>query len=64
MPHIKHYEVYEDEAGEWRWRRMAGNDLIVADSGEGYVSKAGAERAVASLNSEHLPVFVFPRETE
>jgi uncharacterized protein YegP (UPF0339 family) len=62
MPHTKHYEVYEDEAGEWRWRKVAGNDLITADSAEGYVSQSNAERAVDSDNVEHLPVFIFPRE--
>jgi uncharacterized protein YegP (UPF0339 family) len=64
MPHVRHYEVYEDEAkpGEWRWRKVAGNDEITSDSGEGYVSQWNAERAVDSDNVEHLPVFIFPRE--
>lgn len=32
--------VYFDAAGEWRWRRVAGNGRIIADSGEGYKSKS------------------------
>jgi uncharacterized protein YegP (UPF0339 family) len=38
-------EIYEDKAGEWRWRRKAGNHEIIADSGEGYESRPGAIRA-------------------
>jgi uncharacterized protein YegP (UPF0339 family) len=30
------FQMYEDAAGEWRWRLVAGNDRIIADSGEGY----------------------------
>lgn len=43
---------YKDAAGEWRWRRVAPNGRIVADSGEGYVdlqnAREGAERALNS----------------
>jgi len=40
------FEVYEDEAGEHRWRLRADNGNVVADSGEGYDSRDGALRAV------------------
>ena len=30
------FQVYEDAAGEWRWRLVAGNERIIAASGEGY----------------------------
>ena len=30
------FQVYKDSAGEWRWRLVAGNDRIIAASGEGY----------------------------
>jgi uncharacterized protein YegP (UPF0339 family) len=36
------YEVYKDKGGEYRWRLQANNNEIVADSNEGYSSKAGA----------------------
>ncbi|SEA19484.1 Uncharacterized conserved protein YegP, UPF0339 family [Haloplanus vescus] len=39
------FEVYEDAAGEWRWRLVARNGEIVADSGEGYGSRSGAREA-------------------
>ena len=33
------FRVYADAAGEWRWRLVAGNDRIIAESGEGYQDK-------------------------
>lgn len=43
------FEVYEDSAGQWRWRLVAPNGNIVADSGEGYSSKQGAKRGIESV---------------
>jgi len=40
-------EIYRDEAGEWRWKRLAANGEIVADSGEGYVNKQDCEDGAA-----------------
>jgi uncharacterized protein YegP (UPF0339 family) len=33
------YLIYIDQAGEYRWRYQAENGQILADSGEGYVTK-------------------------
>ncbi len=30
------FRVYQDSAGEWRWRLAAGNGRLIAESGEGY----------------------------
>jgi uncharacterized protein YegP (UPF0339 family) len=30
------YVYYKDAKGEWRWRLVAANGRIIADSGEGY----------------------------
>lgn len=38
------FQIYEDNAGEYRWRLTSGDDII-ADSGEGYSSKSGARDA-------------------
>lgn len=38
-------EIYRDRAGEWRWRWWAGNNRIVAESGEGYSSRNAAWQA-------------------
>ncbi len=43
------FEVFEDSAGEWRWRLVATNGNIIADSGEGYQSKQGARRGIDSV---------------
>lgn len=47
-----HFEVYEDRAGEWRWRLIASNGRIVADSGEGYSTESGARRAIENVQSD------------
>lgn len=39
------FEVYKDRAGGWRWRIVASNGRIVADSAEAYTRKADAVRA-------------------
>ena len=43
------FEVYEDNAGEHRWRLRHDNGNIIADSGEGYASKANAEQGLGSV---------------
>jgi hypothetical protein len=39
-----YFEIYQSGT-QWRWRLKSGNHEIIA-SGEGYVSKAGAEHAI------------------
>ncbi|SEH52638.1 Uncharacterized conserved protein YegP, UPF0339 family [Halopenitus malekzadehii] len=46
------FEIYEDAAGEWRWRLRHRNGNILADSGEGYASRAGAVSAVESVKRD------------
>lgn len=41
-----YFEIYKDKAGEYRWRLKAPNHEIIADSGEGYTEKRGAENGV------------------
>lgn len=45
------FEVYQDKADEWRWRLVATNGNIIADSGEGYQSKQGAKRGIESVRN-------------
>jgi uncharacterized protein YegP (UPF0339 family) len=40
------FNVYEDSAGEFRWRLQNANGDILGDSGEGYSSRSGATEAV------------------
>lgn len=42
-------EIYEDHAGLHRWRLVARNGRIIADSGEGYCSPSNARRAFARV---------------
>jgi hypothetical protein len=49
MPAAPAFEVYQDKAGEWRWRLVASNGNIIADSGEGYSSKQGVKRGIESV---------------
>lgn len=44
-----HIETYPDTGGRWRWRYVAGNGRTMADSGQGYESKAVAMRACAKV---------------
>lgn len=43
------FELYEDNAGEYRWRLRHSNGNVIADSGEGYASKSGAEDAIERI---------------
>jgi amphi-Trp domain-containing protein len=43
------FEVYQDRAEEWRWRLVHWNGNVIADSGEGYVSRSNAERAARGV---------------
>lgn len=38
-------DFWPDHDDKWRWHLIAGNHLIVADSGQGYATKSGARRA-------------------
>jgi uncharacterized protein YegP (UPF0339 family) len=40
------YHVYQDSAGEWRWRLKAANGKVLADSGEGYSSKQACKEGI------------------
>jgi uncharacterized protein YegP (UPF0339 family) len=46
------FELFEDAAGEWRWRLVHENGNVIADSGEGYASRGNAKRAMAGVR-EH-----------
>lgn len=41
--------VYQDEAGEWRWRLALGNHEKFAASGESFDSYSNARRAATRL---------------
>lgn len=43
------FEIYEDAAGQYRWRLVHDNGNIIADSGEGYSSEAKARQSIKSV---------------
>ena len=45
------FEVYRDASDEWRWRLLARNGNIIADSAEGYSSKISALNGVDTVRS-------------
>jgi len=52
------FEVYEDNAGESRWRLVHRNGNIIADSGEGYVSKGKAIQGLESVTNNAPGAYV------
>lgn len=50
----KQFMLYKDTAGQWRWRLLAANSKIIADSAEGYVNRVDCihgARLVANIAS-------------
>jgi uncharacterized protein YegP (UPF0339 family) len=43
------FEVFEDAAGEFRWRLVHRNGNILGDSGEGYATRSNARRAIEGV---------------
>jgi len=39
------FHLYQDNAGHWRWRLVAGNNQIIASSGEAFYSRENAHRS-------------------
>mgnify|MGYP000548428266 CR=1 FL=1 len=64
MPPAPRFEVYRDNADEWRWRLVVANGNIIADSGEGYASKQGAKRGIESVKSSAPAASVVTKEEE
>lgn len=45
------YVVYQDQQRYWRWRLLAANNRIIADSGESYFNKQDCVNAIALVKS-------------
>jgi len=43
------FEIYKDQAGEYRWRLQDDNNKIIADSAEGYTRKELVENAIPNV---------------
>lgn len=52
------YYVYRDTNGHWRWRLVAGNNRIIANSGEGYWNKTDCYDAISLVKGSYsAPVY-------
>lgn len=51
-------EVYRDAADEWRWRLIHPNGRVLADSGEGYVSKSDAVHGLSVVTKRPIKVTI------
>lgn len=40
------FQIFQDRAGEYRWRLRADNNETIADSAEGYVRKSNCEHGI------------------
>ncbi|MCH8345952.1 MAG: DUF1508 domain-containing protein [Chloroflexi bacterium] len=40
------FQIFKDNAGEYRWRLRANNNEIIADSAEGYKAKSDCANAI------------------
>jgi uncharacterized protein len=53
---------FNDAKGEWRWRLLADNGKIIADSGEGYKAERDCDHGIALVKSAgNAPVTIAPK---
>jgi uncharacterized protein YegP (UPF0339 family) len=43
------FEVYQDKAGEYRWRMRSSNGQVIASSGQGYKEKRSCLDGIESV---------------
>jgi uncharacterized protein YegP (UPF0339 family) len=46
------FEIYQDTAGDFRWRFQSNTGKILAVSGEGYNNRANCEHAIILIKRE------------
>lgn len=46
------FEMYKDDAGEYRWRLKSGNGKIIATSGEGYKNRGDCAGIIGKIRVE------------
>ena len=49
-----HYKIYQDTARQWRWRLIAANGRIIADSAESYRDLRRTCASWMSMHQENL----------
>lgn len=46
------FEIYQDGAGDYRWRFQSNSGKVLAVSGEGYINRANCEHAIILIKRE------------
>jgi uncharacterized protein YegP (UPF0339 family) len=46
------FQIFRDAQGEYRWRLRAGNNQVIATSGEGYKARADCEHGIALVKAD------------
>lgn len=59
----KHFAIYKDGAGEWRWTLYALNNKKLADSGEGYATKQGCVHGINLVKAAAAGTDIWNRES-
>ena len=49
------FELYKDNAGEYRWRFVSSNGRILATSSEGYTKKGDCQNGIELIKGEAPP---------
>jgi uncharacterized protein YegP (UPF0339 family) len=49
---VARFVLYKDTASQYRWRFIANNGRIVADSAEGYYNKTDAQNGINLVKSD------------
>lgn len=57
-----YFVMYKDQTGGWRWRLLAENHQIVADSGESYASRNHCLHGIRLTKSTQAATPVIERE--
>lgn len=45
------FYLYKDARNEFRWRLLAANNRIIADSGEGYINKSDCLQIINTIKA-------------
>ena len=53
------YQVYRDANYQWRWRLMAANNRIIANSGEGYHNQSDCLHAINLVKGSYNTPVVY-----
>ena len=49
---MAHFELYQDNAGEYRWHFVSTNGRIIASSSEGYKAKGDCQNGIDLIKRE------------